>query len=123
MRGGTLCLCLLSAAFAVAAAERGDACASASSQTEINACSSDRYRQADEEMNQVYRRVKARLRAGPAAKLVQTQRAWIRFRDLQCNLESSSAGGGSAYAALRNGCLARLTSARTDDLKRILHDM
>jgi uncharacterized protein YecT (DUF1311 family) len=104
-------------------AERTDVCDKASSQAEINACSAERYQAAEKEMNEDYRRLRARLRGSNRDVLTRTQNAWLRFRKLECELESAAARGGSAHAALHNQCLARITTARTEDLKRLMHDM
>jgi uncharacterized protein YecT (DUF1311 family) len=105
------------------AAEQSDPCDKASSQAEINACSAERYQAADREMNETYRRLQARVRGKSRELLTRAQKAWVRFRDFECELESAGARGGSAYRALHNQCLARLTGARTEDLKRLIHDM
>jgi uncharacterized protein YecT (DUF1311 family) len=110
-------------AFRASAAERSDACDAASSQAEINACAAERYERADRELNAIYGTAKARLRGKRASALTRAQAAWIRFRDLECELESSSARGGSAYAAVHNVCLSRLTTARIEDLKRLMQDI
>jgi uncharacterized protein YecT (DUF1311 family) len=104
-------------------AEHTDVCDKASSQAELNACSAERYQAAEKEMNEDYRRLRARLRGKNRDLLTRAQNAWLGFRKVECELESSPARGGSAYVALHNQCLARITTARTEDLKRLMHDM
>ena len=66
--------------------------------------------------------VTARLRdARPLAdKLVNAQRAWIAYRDAECNFSSANAEGGSVYPMVVSTCLDDLTKARTDTLKGYL---
>ena len=57
-------------------------------------------------------------RTGPsrANALLQAQRAWLGFRNAQCNAEGAAFAGGSAHGAAVSGCLATLTRERTRQL-------
>jgi uncharacterized protein YecT (DUF1311 family) len=54
-----------------------------------------------------------------AAALLAAQRAWIGFRDANCRIESFQYRGGSAQRLTANGCLARMTEARTAELRQL----
>jgi uncharacterized protein YecT (DUF1311 family) len=54
---------------------------------------------------------------GAAKALKTAQRAWITFRDAACEAEAYAMQGGSAQPLLVFGCRARLTRARTEDLR------
>lgn len=48
------------------------------------------------------------------------QRAWITFRDAQCEYEAYEMFGGSGQPMVGSLCLARLTRERIDVLARVL---
>ena len=54
---------------------------------------------------------------GYAAALLESQRAWLRFRDAQCGLESARNGGGSIQPMVRAQCAERMTRERTKQLR------
>jgi uncharacterized protein YecT (DUF1311 family) len=53
---------------------------------------------------------------GFAAATLESQRAWLKFRDTQCVIEGGEFAGGSMQAMTRVGCLTRLTRERTRQL-------
>ena len=52
-------------------------------------------------------------------RLVRAQRAWIAYRDAECEISALSEKGGSLEPLMRFSCLARVTEARTGELKAI----
>ncbi len=87
-------------------------------QAEMNACAADAYAAADAELNAAYRRITARLANAPGRRsLVEAQRAWIRFRDAECDLATSHNEGGSIRPMMVSFCMERLTRQRTEELK------
>jgi uncharacterized protein YecT (DUF1311 family) len=56
---------------------------------------------------------------GYAAALLESQRAWLRFRDTQCVIEGAEFAGGSAWPMAQAQCRARLTRQRTAQLKSL----
>lgn len=50
--------------------------------------------------------------------LLQSQRAWLRYRDAECNMVSDQAAGGTAYGELGSECSITLTRQRTGILKQ-----
>ncbi|RCS22196.1 DUF1311 domain-containing protein [Phyllobacterium salinisoli] len=108
-------------------------CNNALTQAEMDSCASQAYEAADAELNKVYKQVVAAMqakdKAGPQANgdsgsaleaLRQAQRAWISYRDRQCELAGLEARGGTMEPMLVSSCLARLTRSRTKQLKQIL---
>lgn len=53
-----------------------------------------------------------------AASLLASQRAWLRYRNAQCNMVSDQAAGGTGYGELGSECFITLTYQRTEILKR-----
>lgn len=102
----------------------------------MNYCAGQDFERADVELNAAYRtaiasaqeadREYARITqgnegrdSGPGeeASLREAQRAWVTFRDAQCQGESYEARGGSMQPMLYDGCRATLTRARTAELR------
>jgi uncharacterized protein YecT (DUF1311 family) len=95
------------------------------SQLEMNFCAAERYKHADESLNQLYRRKLSELMDAPTqARFRDAQRAWIVFRDKACLYEAGpydANGGGRTIWALQDfTCRERLTKQRIDDLKEYL---
>jgi uncharacterized protein YecT (DUF1311 family) len=91
------------------------------SQAGLNQCAGDAYKKADAALNAAYKQVMARLNSEATAKsLVAAQRAWIAYRDAECDFISSGVEGGSARPMIVAQCLEQLTSQRADDLKALL---
>jgi uncharacterized protein YecT (DUF1311 family) len=116
-----------------AAAEPKLNCDDPQTQMEINLCAAEDYKQADAELNRQWTATAARMREqdkaayapkdgrpGYYAALLEAQRAWIRFRDLECRVEGYAMRGGSAEPMMISGCLAAVTKARTAQLKEIV---
>ena len=52
--------------------------------------------------------------------LLDSQRAWLRYRDTQCAIEGYVARGGSMEPMLIAACKANLTAARRRDLAELM---
>ncbi|AXI62562.1 urease-associated protein [Pseudomonas kribbensis] len=97
-------------------------CANASDQATMNQCAGQEYKAADKELNAVYQQITARLKDNAEGKklLVNAQRAWIGFRDAECNFSASGVAGGSVYPLIYSNCLTSVTKVRTEALKQYL---
>jgi uncharacterized protein YecT (DUF1311 family) len=93
------------------------------SQGEVNDCYGNAYKMADAELNVLYRQITARLRDDEATTtlLVAAQRAWVAFRDAECDFSASEVSGSSAYGMIAAICLDKLTGKRIDDFKNYLN--
>jgi uncharacterized protein YecT (DUF1311 family) len=88
------------------------------SQQEMNQQAYKDFQTADKELNVAYAKLKKGLRdATMRAKLVNAQRAWLKFRDAESAFWASQMEGGSAYPLLYSGQQATLTRERTKELK------
>ncbi|MTH79947.1 lysozyme inhibitor LprI family protein [Paracoccus aestuariivivens] len=107
----------------VADAQSPTVCADAIDQFTLNACAEQDYRTADRRLNEIYGKVSARLADIPDSKaaLVRAQRAWIAFRDADCDFRASSVVEGSVYPMIHSSCLAELTEARSTALQSLLN--
>ncbi|WP_119256835.1 lysozyme inhibitor LprI family protein [Shinella zoogloeoides] len=124
---------LLSSAFAMAQAEEPEVdCDNAMTQADMNICARRDYEEADKALNVAYRKAMAAAQTmdadargmgeqyvGAVNALKNAQRAWIGYRDGQCELAGFEARGGSMEPLLVSGCLADLTRKRTEELKAV----
>ena len=106
--------------------------AAAQTQTEINRQAAARTMVADVTMTQQWRAVYAQMKrldaqepsgvggSGYAAAALESQRAWLPFRDRQCFIEAGEYYGGSISPTVRAQCLTRLTHERTVQLKNLI---
>jgi uncharacterized protein YecT (DUF1311 family) len=125
MRPHVLALPLLLFAFPASGQEVD--CNNAMAQQDMNFCAEQDFGAADSELNAVWmeaRQVAKELDAelseelkGADKALLAAQRAWIGYRDGQCELAGFEARGGSMEPMLVAGCKATLTRARTKELK------
>ncbi|PDT84617.1 lysozyme inhibitor LprI family protein [Sinorhizobium sp. BJ1] len=108
-------------------------CQKAVTQMDLNICAGQEYGAADAELNKTYREAIAVMQetdrelgdidaayVGAVEALKEAQRAWIGYRDGQCELAGFEARGGSMEPMLVSGCLAELTRKRTAELKELL---
>lgn len=97
-------------------------CANASDQATMNQCSAQERAAADKELNAVYQQITARLKDEPKGKklLISAQRAWIGFRDAECEFSASGVAGGSVHPLIYNDCITGVTKVRTEVLKQYL---
>ena len=90
-------------------------------QSALNECAAVDFRAADAQLNTAYQAITRRLTDTPARRsLVEAQRAWICFRDAECELDTKSSEGGSIRPLLFSECQRRLTKRRTADLNAYL---
>jgi uncharacterized protein YecT (DUF1311 family) len=79
------------------------------------------YDTADKELNVVYQKLKSEREGSDREHLIEAQKAWIRFRDLNCKFKSQDSGNGGVITnKLRIACLIEATEERTKELKGLL---
>jgi uncharacterized protein YecT (DUF1311 family) len=95
-----------------------DPCANAQTTSEMRDCAGKEYKQADAELNKVYKQLMSKLDdEGHQAALKSAQQAWIRYRDTNCEYESYLNRGGTIHSVVYTGCLTRMTKERTTELR------
>jgi uncharacterized protein YecT (DUF1311 family) len=120
-------LLLATSAMPAWAQDSAATCKNPVTQMDLNRCSAQDYDAADGELNLQYRETWAALAEWDAAlpeaqrgaekALLAGQRAWIAYRDAQCETSGFQARGGSMEPMLVSGCAADLTRRRTGELK------
>jgi len=120
--------------FAAGAAHAEDVdCDNAETQSDMTSCAQARYEEADKGLNAQYKKTRAAMVAidqdldtdmkGAEQALLKAQRAWITYRDAQCENYGFQARGGTMEPMLVAGCLADLTDLRTKELKALAEGM
>jgi uncharacterized protein YecT (DUF1311 family) len=97
-------------------------CKNPQTQPEINVCSRLDYQQSDKKLQQVYDRLRNKLPATSQQQLVSAHKAWIAFRDSNCEFQKSFFEGGSIAPTMLNGCLSDVTQQRTSELEMYLQN-
>jgi uncharacterized protein YecT (DUF1311 family) len=108
-------------------------CTDPQTQMELGYCAKESYLAADAELNAVYKKAVAEMKAidgylekdqrGAADALKKAQRDWIPYRDDACQAEGYLVYGGSMLGQVINECLERLTRQRIGDLEIIVKGM
>jgi uncharacterized protein YecT (DUF1311 family) len=102
-------------------------CNNAQTQSDMNQCAADDLATADKALNAQWKLTRAAMvetdanldaaQKGAEKALLKAQRAWIDYRDGQCEAEGFSVRGGSMEPMMVASCKARLTEVRTKELK------
>jgi uncharacterized protein YecT (DUF1311 family) len=90
-----------------------------SSQVQQNMCLANAYGEVDSRLNAVYSELIDKLDAPDTLR--EAQRAWIIFRDKDCEFANSGLGkDGSLYRYAHTACLINSSEKRIRDLRRYL---
>ena len=102
-------------------------CDNAMNTITIRACLDKAYAQADVELNAVWKQVMAQLadadpmpakeRKAWKEELLESQRAWIKFKEHDCDAAGFEWFGGTGAPGAILSCLLEHTEARTKDLR------
>ena len=114
----------LAAFIPLSAAQADDACyKKAQSQAELTDCSAKDLKAVDDNLNQLYRQMEARLKGDDDTKklLIDAQKKWVAFRDSECTLSTVRSAGGSINPMNFNTCAAGLTQSRVKDFQAYLN--
>lgn len=107
-------------------------CDGSATQIELTMCAHAEFETVDAELNAQWPRATAYMKQRDRElekddtrpkhfdTLLAAQRAWLSFRDQQCLLEGFSMRGGSAEPQVNSACKAKLTRARTAQLKSLI---
>ena len=128
-------ICLASLLTTTALADDLPDCIDPQSQMEMTYCAGVDYEKADADLNAIWPDIvaaartndeyvadEARDRGVPTTleALRTAQRAWIKFRDAQCEYEAYEVFGGTMQPMVGSMCLARLTRERIAVLAPVL---
>jgi uncharacterized protein YecT (DUF1311 family) len=116
----TFFLFLLFITTSFAAAEQID-CTNRKNTSDFNYCAELAYKDADKNLNQVYKKVMSQLSNEDKQSLVMIQRDWLKLRDAQCELETKTTKEGIVWYQVNTECKTRMTINRTSDIELILY--
>ena len=100
-------------------------------QADMNSSAGSAYTRADAAMTREWRATYAYMKGrdaqntsrgggfGYAAAALESQRAWLKFRDTQCVVEGGEFAGGSIQGMTMAGCRTRLTNDRSAQLRKL----
>ena len=125
-----LCGALSSAAFVDdARAQDTPNCAEPTTQSDMNSCAALDYEKADKDLNKAYQQVRKKMgdwdksadddSKGAVEALVAAQRAWVEFRDANCEASGFQARGVSMEPMLVSSCLADMSTKRAEELREL----
>jgi uncharacterized protein YecT (DUF1311 family) len=109
---------LILAALLLAPIAAQAACNDNSTQMELTQCAGDALNQANAALNTTYQALMKKIDAPNQARLRDAQRAWVAFRDKECNFETGGGPdqGGTIWPMINAQCLTKLTEERTATL-------
>lgn len=128
-------LLLIAQAGAAEAIDDGpsDECVDPQDQHTINMCALENYEAADGALNLQWAETAAAMKASDAEldreydkqpgyyeTLLEAQRAWLKYRDAHCLVDSFSFRGGSGQPMIDSFCKANLTKQRTEQLRLLI---
>ncbi|NPT44624.1 DUF1311 domain-containing protein [Paraburkholderia sp. 1N] len=96
-------------------------CKNASDQASLNQCADLDYQAADKKLNETYSKLLKKVSPQGKPRLQKAERAWVTYRDAQCEFLTSSPTPYSAQPMIHSYCLSRLTEAQTKLLDEQLH--
>lgn len=88
-------------------------------QKDLNICSFEAYKNADEILNKVYQKALDIIGDSDEQeeKFRASQSAWIKYRDLTCVFESGPReNSGTIWPLIMNNCMLRHTKQRTEEI-------
>jgi len=100
-----------------------DPCADAQTTVEMRDCAGKEYKQADAELNAVYKQLMSTLSdKAEQAALKSAQQAWLKYRDANCEFDAFENRGGTIYPVVYTSCLTAMTRARTKELREEMEE-
>ncbi len=87
--------------------------------SEMMDCVNAETKRQDEKLNQSYQKLLASLKAARKAQLVDAQRAWLKYRELNCAFYDDGSGGTAAGLAA-NDCIMTMTAKRAAELEYLM---
>ena len=86
-------------------------------------CAVDELAKADKHLNSNYKEIEKRLADDDEALklLITSQRAWVKFRDAECNFSTSATVGGSIHPMMIASCRTQLTEVRNKQFTEYLN--
>ncbi|WP_407411307.1 lysozyme inhibitor LprI family protein [Acinetobacter sp.] len=91
-------------------------------QTDLNMCTAQEYKKADQKLNKLYQAYTAKLSRAERKQFTAIQKSWVNYKDKDCQYAAQNYKDGSIYPLLINSCLTEKTEDRIDDLEDYLQE-
>jgi uncharacterized protein YecT (DUF1311 family) len=107
-------------------------CTNPQTQAQMTQCAGQAYAAADAAMTRQWKATYAQMKGldardtsrgggfGYAGALLESQRAWLKYRDTQCIISAGEFAGGSMQPMANAQCKRGLTDLRTRELKALI---
>lgn len=89
-------------------------------QTGLNRCAQADFEAADGKLNRLYKQLVSKSGTDEKAALRDAQRAWVAYRDKECEYETIGSAGGSIRPMEEWQCAAALTEVRSKEFAKFL---
>ncbi|WP_386083075.1 lysozyme inhibitor LprI family protein [Vreelandella sp. F11] len=127
MKHSLLPLCLFSTTLLASAVVYGeearqshDACLeSAVTTVDIVACITEEFEREDKRLNDNYQQLRSQLSDSRQEQLLTAQRAWIAYKEANCDFYANPEGGTLARISA-NSCVLTETTNRADELEALM---
>jgi uncharacterized protein YecT (DUF1311 family) len=85
-------------------------------QIDMDTCAGQDFTASDAKLNALYKTMMAKYDAGNQAKLKTAERAWLTYRDAECDYETNGTAGGTINPMMDTMCRTTKTDARIKEL-------
>jgi uncharacterized protein YecT (DUF1311 family) len=96
-------------------------CSTVTTEAAMTQCAANSLKASDAKLNQTYRALLAKVSKDGKTRLQKAQRAWISWRDAQCDFNTSGSRDGTIHEMVQTSCVDDLTQAQTKLLDSQLH--
>jgi uncharacterized protein YecT (DUF1311 family) len=90
-------------------------------QMQLDQCAGQDFTAADTRLNALYKTIMAKYDAPNQAKLKTAEKAWLSYRDAECDYETNGTAGGTINPMEDTICRTAKTNARIKELSAQLH--
>jgi uncharacterized protein YecT (DUF1311 family) len=107
---------MLLAGTAARAADKINCSSQNLNQFDLDQCAGQDFRASDAKLNALYKSMMAKYDAPNQAKLKTAERAWLTYRDAECDYETNGSAGGTINPMMDTICRTTKTDARIKEL-------
>ena len=90
-------------------------------QMQLDQCAGQDFAAADTKLNALYNMMMSKYDAAKGALLKTSERAWIAYRDAECDFATNGTTGGTINSMMDTMCRTTMTDARIKELNAQLH--
>ena len=90
-------------------------------QMQLDQCAGQDFTVADGKLNALYKTMMAKYDAANQAKLKTAEKAWLTYRDAECDYETNGTAGGTINPMMDTMCRTTKTNDRIKELNAQMH--